>query len=205
MFWNLAIHNRRISWPSANLNRKDKAKVLTTQDNGSNVLTKNQVLEQNRKSKAHQPTTGTPLNHLKGRKTRHYVDVLPIEVLDLFQVALEIYNRKGVRPMKKSCIETTLTTICSYFYECVGKVKVSMKSCTDCRDTEKQRHMYDYYYMNLVEISQERTVRCSNCMYLFLKKHIHGSQSKLREELEFLRLGQTDGVLVDPFSISCGQ
>ena len=202
MFLNQAIHNRRISWPTDNQSRKGKANVLARQGNRINLLTKNHVLEQNRKSKAHQPTTGTPFNHLKGR---NYVDVLPIEVLDLFQVALEIYNRKGVRPMKKSCIETTLTTICSYFYECVGKVKVSMKSCTDCRDTEKQRHMYDYYYMNLVEISQERTVRCSNCMYRFLKEHIHGSESNLRQELKFLRLRQVDGVLVDPFSISCGQ
>ena len=100
--------------------------------------------------------------------------------------------------------KTTSLDICQYFFECVACFITRFQYCTKCRDIGKQKDAHDYYYINLVEITQERTVVCSNCMYHLLKKYVHGTEEFLREELRLVRLKQSNGVLVDPFLISCG-
>lgn len=164
----------------------------------------------------------TPLYHLEGRATVKYLEdeLLPVHRLDLFQVALELFNRHNVRninnvPGKVSKVRgrvrgKTVTggengEMSSCFYECSGKMKVTLKLCSRCRDVEKQRGRFDYYYIDLVEISQTRTVQCSTCMYHFLRKHVQGQDFELREELQYLRNKQKRGILVDPFLISCGK
>ena len=99
---------------------------------------------------------------------------------------------------------TNATDICQYFFESVGKAKVTPKLCTECRDVQKNRKRYDFYYIDSVEIAMERSIRCSDCMYQLLKKHVSGSEEVLRQELQYLRCVQPNGVVVDPYLISCG-
>ena len=61
--------------------------------------------------------------------------------------------------MRKSSGHQDHSEICEYFFESMGKARVTPKLCTECRDVEKSRKRYDYYYVDLAEISQERTVR----------------------------------------------
>ena len=152
------------------------------------------------------PHFPTPLYHLRMRTKVMYTNIPLVNELDLFQVALELFNRKGVRNIKKNSDEDFQSNeMCQYFFQSVGKAKVTPKLCTECRDVQKHRFRYDYYYMDLVEISQERRVMCSDCMYQLLKEHISGTETELRNELTELRQQQPNGVLVDPFLISCGR
>ena len=191
--------------------------------------------------------SATPLYHLKGKEVVRYEKVKSLHTMDLFEVALELFNRRSLFVVVRNDVKTsskmdeTVGTktmnehieelqsvnvtenhrnpskihntqvqkaqkvpfkICRYFYECVGKMKVSSQLCTKCRDYGKERDRYDYYYIDLVEISKVRTVRCWNCMYLLLKKNVRGSDQVLREELKVLREEQCRGVTVDPPTIS---
>ena len=151
------------------------------------------------------PHFPTPLYHLKLRSKIVYTSLPLVDQLNLFQVALELFNRKGVRKIKKDSDDDCQSDeMCHYFFQSVGKAKVSPKLCTECRDMQKNRFRYDYYYVDLVEISQERTVVCSDCMYQLLRKHISGTEADLRSQLKDFRQQQPHGVLVDPFLVSCG-
>ena len=149
------------------------------------------------------PSMLTPLTHLKGRERMRYTVPSPIEKMDLFQVALELFNRKGVRPMR-NMDDDCAPEICAYFYECVGRMKRKFQWCVQCGDREREFLGYDYYYVDLVEIAQSRGARCSGCMYRVLKQNIQGSETALRQGLRYLRVEQPDGVLVHPFLITCG-
>lgn len=146
----------------------------------------------------------TPLYHLRGRETKRYTKIDSMESLDIFSAALELFNRKGVRPMKRPAADDDESEIAPYFFESVGKAKVTPKLCTECRDISKSRKRYDIYYIDLAEISQERNVMCSDCMYKLLKKHIFGREEQIKLELSALRDLQQNGVYIDPFLISCG-
>lgn len=145
-----------------------------------------------------------PLYHLRGKEELCYTNVPPVETLDIFQVSLELFNRKGVRPMKIDDANNDMTDICQYFFYSVGKAKVTPKFCSECRGVPKQRRKYALYYVNLVEIARERTARCSTCMYQLLREHVIGEEEEMREELHLMRALHPNGVLVNPFLISCG-
>ena len=164
-----------------------------------------------------------PLHHLKGKETMRYEKVPPVESLDVFKTALELFNRESVRPVKGEVVrqhykgfdlndEVTPAAVrgvhlhmCAYFYECVGKMKTTFKFCTECNGSNESPHLYDNYYIDLVEISRERTVRCSSCMLNLLKEEVHGTDDELVIKLKQLRLLQPHGVLIDPFLVSCGR
>ena len=76
--------------------------------------------------------------------------------------------------------------------------------CVCCGDRDRHFLGFDFYYVDLVEIAQTRGARCSGCMYRLLKQNIRGSEEALKQELCYLRVEQPDGVLVDPFLITCG-
>ena len=161
-----------------------------------------------------------PLYHLKGREVIRYEQVTPLHNMSIFDVALELFNRRSVLVVVKKIWERVAqpedhvessgalvethsesSQLCRYFYECKGKMKASLKVCTSCRDVEKERVAFDWYYIDLVEISQQRRVRCRKCMYALLKRNVHGSNEHLLEELKELRDEQSCGVSVDPFTM----
>lgn len=49
-------------------------------------------------------------------------------------------------------------------FECVGCVNVGMRMCVRCRDTGKKKFRKDRYYINKLEIAQQRTILCHGCM-----------------------------------------
>ena len=147
-----------------------------------------------------------PLYHLKGREQRKYTDTPGKEPsLSLFDVKLEILNRRAVRKIKRPHPEgDEITELSEWFYECAGKAKVTSRLCSKCRDGNKSSKRYDNYFIDLVEISQQRTVYCDDCMSEIINEQVKGSISEIRDELNLLRVNQPNGVYVDPFSLSCG-
>ena len=93
------------------------------------------------------PHFPSPMHHLKGKERLYYTEVPLLEDMTLFQVGLELFNRKGVRPMMKKNTRSDDETseICQYFFESAGKAKVTPKLCTECQDIQKNRKRYDYY------------------------------------------------------------
>ena len=161
----------------------------------------------------YQPKPPQPLNHLRGKDIFKYVgeDMLNNSCNKLLlSDSLEVYNRSGVRPLNKPLngpLERPLgnqeiTEIAQYFFECIGKAKVVLRFCTQCMDDEKQRNMFDWYFIDITEISQQRTILCLTCMNDLLRKYVHGKDVMGR--LMELRRQQPNGVYVDPFLISCG-
>ena len=86
----------------------------------------------------------------------------------------------------------------------VEKQQVTSRLCSKCRDGNKSSKRYDLYFIDLIEISQQRTVYCYDCMNGIINDRVKGSISEIRDELNLLRVIQPSGVYVDPFSVSCG-
>lgn len=158
------------------------------------------------------PRPGKPLYHLKGRESWKYTDIeelsTDIEQLNndpmLFKISLEILNRRSVRQVLRPHHDDEITEIAQYFFECIEKAKVSLKMCTQCRDIDKDRTITDWYFMDLVEISQQRTILCLDCMEGLVKSEVKGTPQDIAEELLELREKQPNGIYMDPFLISCG-
>ena len=163
-----------------------------------------------------------PLYHLKGKEIIQYEEVKSLDFTNLFEVALELFNRRSVvsvpRKHPKTLFYNTNTAseegkahgdtsinLCRYFFQCAGKMKCTMQLCTYCHDLGKDVNRYDHYYIDLVEISHQRAIRCWTCMYMLLKKNVRGSEEDLRKELKELREKQQHGIRVDPFTFSCMQ
>ena len=117
-------------------------------------------------------------------------------------ISLEVFNRRGVRKVKKPHALTD--EICQYFFECQGKANVTLKLCVQCRDSEKNRKSNDCYFIDLAEVSQERSIFCKRCLSKLVNKHVIGSYEVILDELLALRKKQPNGVFVDPFALSCG-
>ena len=82
---------------------------------------------------------------------------------------------------------------------------MTSRLCSKCRDGNKSSKRYDdLYFIDLIEISQQRTVYCYDCMNGIINDRVKGSISEIRDELNLLRVIQPSGVYVDPFSVSCG-
>jgi len=144
-----------------------------------------------------------PLYHLKGREQRKYTEPPLYETL--FDVKLEILNRRAVRKVKRPHPEGDhITDLSDWFYECTGKAKVTSRLCSKCRDGNKSSKRYDLYFIDLIEISQQRTIFCYDCVKMIIDERVQGSMSEIRDELKLLRVIQPNGVYVDPFSVSCG-
>lgn len=144
-----------------------------------------------------------PLYHLKGKESRRYTTLNKVDN-DLFEIKLEILNRRGVRKVKRPHPEEGVTDLSDYFYECAGKAKVTSKLCTKCRDMNKTPKRYDLYYIDIMEISQQRTIFCVDCMKTIVDSAVTGNLTDIRDELNLLRLLQPNGIYIDPFSVSCG-
>lgn len=155
-----------------------------------------------------------PLYHLKGKEIWKYIDVEPldpdeVEILTkdpniLFKRSLEVLNRRGVRPLFRPHHDEEITDICRYFFDNIGHARVSVKMCTQCRDISKDRTGKDWYFMDLMEISQQRTILCLECMGEVVKQEVVGTPQDIAQELLDLREKQPHGVYVDPFLITCG-
>ena len=143
-----------------------------------------------------------PLYHLKGKESHRYTVVDDSD--NLFEVKLEILNRRAVRKVKRPHPEEHITDLSDYFYECAGKAKVTPKLCTKCRDINKNPKRYDLYYIDIMEISQQRTIFCVDCMKSIVNKTVRGELADVIDELNLLRLLQPHGIYIDPFSVSCG-
>uniref|UniRef100_A0A7M5XEX3 Uncharacterized protein n=1 Tax=Clytia hemisphaerica TaxID=252671 RepID=A0A7M5XEX3_9CNID len=148
-----------------------------------------------------------PLYHLQGRHGRHYVNCTletPVETKQcMFRMALEIMNRRSVRKLKKPGCPFT-DTVSEYFYVCIGEVSVALKGCIMCRDQGKERNGMDFYFMDLVEISKDRTILCVGCFSNLVSFHVPMDYLSMKNELLDLREKQPEGVYVDPFLITCG-
>ena len=148
-----------------------------------------------------------PLYHLQGRHRRYYVNCTldtPEETEQcMFKMALEIMNRRSVRKLKKQGCPFT-DSVSEYFYVCIGEVRVALKECIMCRDQGKERNSTDFYFMDLVEISKDRTILCSRCFSTLMSFHVPLDYASMKNELLNLREKQPEGVYVDPFLITCG-
>ena len=126
-------------------------------------------------------------------------------------------NRRGVRdtlkPLENNNVTTTTTTttttqLAQYFFEKVGEVSVAMRLCVQCRDVGKNKKKLDQYFIDLMEIttSDDRTILCSKCMSDLVKLNVRNSNNRdeVIKRLDILRNQQPDGVVVDPFLITCG-
>ena len=161
-----------------------------------------------------QQNTLRPLNHLRGKGSFKYIgrNIPSISCHKILLCdSLELFNRSGVRPLLKTLnksMDVTLahhkniTEIARYFFECIGRVKVTLRFCIQCIDGQKHRSMFDWYFIDISEISQQRTILCLSCMNDLLRKYVHGTDVMGR--LIELRRQQPNGVYVDPFLISCG-
>ena len=142
-----------------------------------------------------------PLYHLQGRQLQRYLTLDNIVEKNTFEVALEVLNRRGVRKVRKPCPVTN--EISQYFFECIGNVQISCRMCVVCRDTHKE-HATDRYFVDLVEISEERRVLCLNCMINLVNSQVTSESHITQNELNLLRTQQPRGVYIDPFLITCG-
>jgi hypothetical protein len=142
-----------------------------------------------------------PLYHLQGKQSQRYLTLDNTE-RNSFEVALEVLNRRGVRKVRKPCPVTN--EISQYFYECIGRVQITCRMCVVCRDVHKDHAMIDQYFMDLVEISQERRVLCLNCMINLVNSQVTDEKHTTQNELIALRTQQPRGVYIDPFLITCG-
>eukprot|EP00111_Clytia_hemisphaerica_P019488 TCONS_00057486-protein len=147
-----------------------------------------------------------PLYHLQGKYSPRYQELEDLDnhdVMNLFEISLEILNRRGVRPLLKPL--EGVHNLAEYFFEKIGKANPGAHLCVQCRDYDKDENRTDdFYYMNLMEISKKRTILCSDCMKTVVSTHVTGEVDELLEELENLRKEQPGGVNVDPFLVSCG-
>lgn len=154
-------------------------------------------------------TYETPLYRLKGRQmwkysssdesTRLLQYAKPAETI--FSMRLEILNRRGVRKVRKQ--GGPVTHLATYFYECIGELNTGFRQCVICSDIGKDWYT-DYYYMDLVEICQMRTVLCRMCMDSLVNLHVSRDMNDVNVELEGLRTQQPHGVYIDSFLITCG-
>lgn len=146
-----------------------------------------------------------PLRHLKGREVRRYTNLNELSTNgSRFKMLLEVFNRRAVRPIRKQIGKASVDMLSDYFFECVGQAGVSSRHCTQCCDVNKSHIKYDWYFIDLVEISQERTVLCLDCMTSVVNKHVQGDMNSIKEELNRLRKKQPCGVYIDSYLISCG-
>lgn len=148
----------------------------------------------------------TPLYHLKGRYTPRYVkDIMVLDTeSDLLTMTLELLNRRGVRETLKPL--KGVTHLAPYFFEQVGSVNPALRLCVQCGDEGKRRGSVDRYFVDLVEVTANRTILCSQCMMSLVRMNINNvdGRDELLNELHLLREQQTDGIVVDPFLITCG-
>lgn len=153
-----------------------------------------------------------PLRHLQGKEKMMYLDCMDINTeegveqneQDHFQFALELFNRKAVRKFLKAHPENPppVSEMCEYFFDSVGRAKATFKLCVECRDIRKPKSNVDEYFMNLVEISQQRTILCFGCMTALINRNVN--VENLTEDLMKWRKLQPNGILVDPYLLSCG-
>ena len=56
-------------------------------------------------------------------------------------------------------------------WKCIGKVRVSMKFCSNCFDNGKVKNKEEFYFINTLEKSKTRVILCYGCL-----KNWHFSQ-----------------------------
>lgn len=104
-----------------------------------------------------------------------------------FSVALEVMNRRAVKRISKENKGLEDVWYCDYLWEYKGHVTAGQQFCIICRDIGKPRNMLEKYYMDTVELKQERSILCHGCMGRMLKENVGNDIQKLRLELNNLR------------------
>jgi len=113
--------------------------------------------------------------------------------LRIFELALELYNRKGVRKIHKASGENAQESIswfAAWHWESNGGVRAAQQLCVQCRDLGKKKNQIETYYMNKMEVAKCRTILCRTCMGILLKNEIGDCEEKIMEQLKLLRKEQ---------------
>jgi len=149
---------------------------------------------------------GAPLWHLKQKNALKYEGNVSavIDHSDEIEIMLEVYNRKSVRKPKQPLANQRHIWLSESFFEDVGLANITFSLCSNCKDVGKNKEVLESYYVDMAEISQQRTTLCYPCMKEFLKENLRVELAELKDELKDLREAQISGIHIDPFLISCG-
>ena len=148
-----------------------------------------------------------PLLRLSTASTSVSCSPIPYRYCDneLFNLCLELYNRRGVRPLKKKCSFLDSVYVCEYYWESKGSVSATQQLCTACRDIAKARNCSDEYFIDLMEINMYRNILCKPCIGRMLKDSIGCKRESIVNELKIRRKEQgSNGLVVDPRLVQHG-
>ena len=141
-------------------------------ENGEQSTSTNQV-----------PTTDNISNpESNGEEERNFLSHFTSK--EAFDAALELYNNQQVEihvGLPRHVAGRTVTD--NRRWECKGKIRVSFQLCVMCRDVGKLRCRTDRYYLDVIEVCQNRTILCQGCLEKLVYEYV-GCSSEEKGEVE---------------------
>ena len=105
-----------------------------------------------------------------------------------FNKALELFNRSRCFHISGKWLTK------GPFFECKGAIRVSQRMCSRCYDSNKLATKTDFYYVDLTERVQNRTILCQGCLGFMLKEEVGCNDKEIKQKLNFLKSEQSDSI-----------